>query len=54
MSYNPLGLRMVKGKMVDKYGREFTYDPERMEKARKPLSAGGMVWKSYHAHKLKS
>jgi hypothetical protein len=50
MAYNPLGLHMVRGQMVDRYGRVFSYEPRRMKKARKPLTAGGRVWKSYHAH----
>ena len=50
MAYNPLGLHMVRGKMVDKYGREFSFSPAKLRKARKPLTAGGRVWKSYHAH----
>ncbi len=40
---------MVRGKMVDRYGREFILDMDRMEKARKPLSAGGRVWKANYA-----
>lgn len=54
MGYNPLGLRMnSKGQTVDKYGRVFEFKPERMKKLRKPLNAGGRVWKAYHAHDLK-
>lgn len=53
MAYNPLGLRMQGGKMVDKYGREFSFSPEKLRKARKPLTAGGRVWKAYHAQELK-
>lgn len=51
MPYNPLGLHMDgRGRMVDKHGRVFEYDSERMKQARKPLEKGGRVWKSYHAH----
>lgn len=49
--YNPLRLRMdSRGRMVDKYGRVMSFEPERIPKLRKPLNRGGRVWKSYHAH----
>ena len=55
MAYNPLQLHMDRhGRMVDKYGREFVFKPAKMKKLRKPLNAGGRVWKSYHAHERKT
>lgn len=43
---------MQGGQMCDKYGRAFEFKPRKMPKLRKPLNAGGRVWKSYHAHTL--
>lgn len=53
MPYNPLGLRMSGGVMRDKYGRAFEFKPRKMPRLRKPLTAGGRVWKAYHAHEPK-